>query len=127
VESDRRDSDQGIPEQDLGMAYTEDSGYLTGNDDNSPDTPEALEATGAPYIDDSDLPAGEDRDEDEGLPGEGDSRVGLGGVTGTERFAPDVREHGHIEPDEQARIGDADMKTQEAVYHQYMEHRDDSR
>lgn len=118
------DAFQDLQARDLGMGYDDSSGYITGNDDDSPDSPSVFggQAGGVP----EEIPA-QDQPDDAGggLPGAGDSYVGLGGATGTERFDQDPRDGGIGSPEDEAAIGDADMRTQEAVFQQYTQQHED--
>ena len=68
--------------RDLGMGYDDGSGYLTGNDTDAPDSDAVYgEDTGVP----EEIPIQDSPADNFGQPGEGDSHVGLGGATGTER------------------------------------------
>lgn len=118
------DEDTASSGRNLGIAYTDGSGYLTGNDDNTPDSPAALRPPEDPEANDFDE-RGQPR-ANEGEPGAGDSRVGLGGVLGTDIVDPSARRSETFNAVDLERIGTDDMKTQEAVYHQYTEgHQED--
>ncbi len=117
MDAEEEYADEHIPtEQELGMSTSEKSGYLTGNDSNEPDTPAALDDIGGASITDVDQPSGQPQDD--AVPGAGNSQVGLGGAIGTERFDEDARDADSTVHD-QAQIGDADFRTQEAVYNSW--------
>lgn len=46
MEQDEPGTDDFAQERDLGMGLDDSSGYLTGNDDNSPDTPDVFQGEG---------------------------------------------------------------------------------
>lgn len=122
MEEVQPDAQGDLQARDLGMGYDDTSGYLTGNDTDAPDSDEVYgEETGVP----EEIPVQESQADDFGQPGEGDSFVGLGGVTGTERFDEDPRGGGLGSRNDEAHIGDADMRTQEAAYRQAEQRRQD--
>jgi hypothetical protein len=126
MEEAEPDAQGDLQARDLGMGYDDSSGYLTGNDTDAPDSDEVQgEATGVP----EEIPIQETRPEDDfgdfGEPGEGYSFVGLGGATGTERFDEDPRGGGLGSPDDVARTGDVDIRTQEAVFRQSEQRQED--
>jgi hypothetical protein len=116
------DAQGDLQARDLGFGYDDTSGYLTGNDTDAPDSDAAYaEETGVP----DEIPIQENPPDGFGTPGEGDSRVGLGGITGTERFDQDPRGGGLGTPEDVARTGDADIRTGEAAYQQYRQRAED--
>lgn len=104
-------------ERALGMGYGEGSDYITGNDDNSPDPPGALATDTDAKFDDAGVEGGEVNVEDALEVDE--ARLGLGGVTGTERFDENMRNAEIAGPEDAARTGAADFRTQQAVNEQY--------
>lgn len=110
-------------ERDLGFGYEDDSGYLTGNDSDEPDSPDVVGSPDDRAVPEE-IPEREPPSTD--LPGAGDSRVGLGEGTGAERFAATQADDTSTSDDTEA-IGTADIKTTEAVYHQWAEHPDGGR
>jgi hypothetical protein len=126
MEEAESDAQGDLQARDLGMGYDDNSGYITGNETDAPDSDETYrQDTGVP----AEIPIQETRPEDDygdpGEPGEGDSHVGLGGATGTERFDEDPRGGGLGSAEDVARTGDADMRTEQAVYQQYEQRRRD--
>lgn len=116
-----QDAFQDLQARDVGLGQEDTSGYITGNDDNQPDSADVLEQPqGVP----EEIAAQDQPEESFGPPGAGDSQVGLGEATGTERFDEDPRGGGLGGATEVEEIGNADMRSQEAVYHQYSEHRE---
>ncbi len=103
-------------ERDLGFGHSTGDPYLTGNDDDSPDSPDVLETDPRPVSrdDGAEARAGSSVDDLQA------AQVSGADNTGTEIFDGDTRESRGRAAD-QARIGDADFRTQEAVYHDYQE------
>ncbi|MGH2442770.1 MAG: hypothetical protein ACRDFX_06365 [Chloroflexota bacterium] len=120
MESDQPDTGTESREQELGFGYGDESGYETGNDDDSPDQPGMLAVDPAPVPEDIDTWDGSPQPE--GPAGEGDSHVGLGDATEKERELADTRSSRFAGDSPELKSGwDADMKTQEAVYQEYKE------